>query len=67
MIKEIQNLQLINKLFVNLRGIATESSSKGISDEQIQEQGGWTNPRTARLYINKKDKKTREYNKKLLG
>jgi len=48
------------------RGAATESSSQGISENQIQEQGGWTNIKTTRLYIDKKPNKNHAFIKKLL-
>jgi len=48
------------------RGAATESSSQGLSDNQIQDQGGWTNIRTTRLYIDKKPSKNHAFIKKLL-
>jgi len=48
------------------RGAATESSNQGISDDQIQDQGGWTNLKTTRLYIDKKPGKTHAFIKKLV-
>lgn len=39
------------------RGAATDSDAAGMTEPEIQEQGHWTNPRTTRLYIDKKDDK----------
>jgi len=48
------------------RGGATESSSKGIPETEIQEQGNWTCLATARKYIEKSDKKSLEFIRKMI-
>ncbi len=35
------------------RGVATRSSAIGVPDDQIQIAGGWKNPKTVQLYIDR--------------
>jgi len=48
------------------RGAATDSDEAGIPETDIQEQGGWTNIKTTRLYIDKKDLKSHAYTLNLI-
>jgi len=48
------------------RGGATESSSKGIPENEIQEQGNWTCLTTARKYIEKSDKNSLAFIRKMI-
>jgi len=48
------------------RGAATDSDAAGIPETDIQEQGGWTNIKTTRLYIDKKDLKSHAYTLNLI-
>ncbi len=38
------------------RGVATRSAEVGIADDEIQVAGGWKDPRTVRLYIERNPK-----------
>jgi len=48
------------------RGIATESSSLGMTDHEIQVQGGWSSIETARKYIDKNDTPSITYTQTIL-
>jgi len=48
------------------RGGATESSSKGIPENEIQEQGNWKSLATARKYIDKDDKKSLAFIRRMI-
>lgn len=48
------------------RGGATESSSKGIPETDIQEQGNWKSLATTRKYIDKSDKKSLEFIRRMV-
>jgi len=48
------------------RGAATDGDAAGMTESEIQEQGHWTNPRTTRLYIDKKDDKSLAYQVNLI-
>jgi len=49
------------------RGVATDSDAAGIPENEIQEEGGWTNVQTTRRYIDKKDTKSVLYTRKLIA
>jgi len=49
------------------RGAASDSDQAGIPETEIQEEGGWTNIKTTRLYIDKKDTKSVLYTRKLIN
>jgi len=40
------------------RGVATHCDQIGMPEGDIMEEGGWKNLKTAKLYINKNDKKS---------
>jgi len=48
------------------RGAASESSSAGISETDIQEQGNWKSLATTRKYIDQSDTRSLSFTKKLI-
>jgi len=48
------------------RGGATESSSKGIPETEIQEQGNWKCLATTRKYIERSDKKSLDFIRRMV-
>jgi hypothetical protein len=49
------------------RGAATHSAKVGVPDEDIQIAGGWSNPRSMRLYIDRDPRQSQRFVKKILG
>ncbi len=47
------------------RGVATRSAEIGIADDEIQVAGGWKDPRTVRLYIDRHPKQTQRLTRKI--
>lgn len=47
------------------RGAATSSHEAGVADVEIQREGGWTNPKTVSLYIDRDPKNSQKLAKKL--
>jgi hypothetical protein len=47
------------------RGVATRSAAIGVPDEEIQVAGGWKNPKTVQLYIDRNPKQHQRLTKKI--
>jgi len=47
------------------QGAATASHEAGIAENEIQGEGGWTNPKTVKLYIDRKATTSQKFARRL--
>ncbi len=48
------------------RGVATHSAAVGIPDDEIQIAGGWSDPRSMRLYIDRDPRQSQNLASRIL-